>query len=172
MRLNSVSTISGEIQTIPMQIKPDDLTTPEVIALLNEHLQHMIDITPPGCVHALDIDALKRPDITFWSVWENASLVGCGALKEIDPHHGEIKSMRTVASHQRKGVASHLLQFMLDEARQRNYQRVSLETGSYEAFIPARKLYEKSGFSYCGPFGDYIQNDNSVYMTMVLSTIR
>lgn len=151
-----------------MEIKVDDLSSPEVISLLKAHLQHMIDITPPGCVHALDVDALKRPEITFWSVWENSSLLGCGALKEIDPYHAEIKSMRTVASQQRKGIASHLLQFILNQAKKRNYRRVSLETGSYDAFIPARNLYRKFGFSYCDAFGDYIQNNNSVYMTMTL----
>ena len=151
-----------------MEIKIDDLSCTEVISLLKAHLQHMIEITPPGCVHALDIDALKRPEITFWSVWENSSLVGCGALKEIDSDHAEIKSMRTVTSQQRKGIASRLLRFILNEARKRNYQRVSLETGSYDAFVPARNLYEKFGFRYCDAFGDYIQNVNSVYMTLAL----
>jgi len=151
-----------------MEIKIDDLVHPEVITLLNDHLRHMIDITPPGCVHALDIEALKRPEITFWSVWENSSLVGCGALKEIDPDHAEIKSMRIITSHQRKGIASRLLQSILNQARKRNYQRVSLETGSFDTFVPARNLYEKFGFRYCGPFGDYIKNDHSVYMTMTL----
>ena len=151
-----------------MEVKIDDLSSPEVRALLKAHLQHMIDISPPGCVHALDLDALKRPEITFWSVWENASLLGCGALKELDPYHAEIKSMRTVMSHLRKGVASYLLQFMLNEAAKRQYHRVSLETGSYDAFIPARRLYEKFGFTYCGPFADYIPNRNSVFMSIEL----
>ena len=151
-----------------MEIKIDDLSGPEVIALLETHLQHMIAITPPGHVHALDIEALKSPDITFWSVWEGSLLLGCGALKQLDKHHAEIKSMRTVSSHLGKGVASHLLQHILNEARKRNYQRVSLETGSYDAFIPARNLYEKFGFTYCAPFADYIQSGNSVFMTIEL----
>ncbi|MEJ2642610.1 MAG: GNAT family N-acetyltransferase [Desulfosarcinaceae bacterium] len=151
-----------------MEIKVDDLSSPEVRSLLDEHLQHMIAVTPPGCVHALDIDALKSPEITFWSVWEGPSLLGCGALKQLDQYHAEIKSMRTATSHQGRGVASHLLQFILDEARKRNFPRVSLETGSYDAFIPARKLYEKFGFNYCDPFADYAQNKNSVFMTIEL----
>jgi putative acetyltransferase len=151
-----------------MEIKVDDLSSPEVIALLGEHLQHMIAVTPPGCVHALDIEALKSPEITFWSVWEGSSLIGCGALKKLDQYRAEIKSMRTATSHQRKGVASHLLHFILNEARNCNFHRVSLETGSYDAFIPARNLYEKFGFTYCQPFADYSQNNNSVYMTIEL----
>jgi putative acetyltransferase len=151
-----------------MEIKVDDLSSPEVIALLDEHLQHMIAVTPPGCVHALDIEALKRPEITFWSVWEGSSLLGCGAIKKLDQYHAEIKSMRTATSHQGKGIASHLLKFILNEASIRNYHRVSLETGSYNAFIPARNLYEKFGFTYCDRFADYIQNDNSVFMTIEL----
>jgi putative acetyltransferase len=151
-----------------MKIIVDDLSSPEVIALLEAHLQHMIAITPPGSVHALDLDALKKPEVSFWSVWEGASLVGCGALKKLDRYHAEIKSMRTASAYQGKGIASHLLQFILDEAKRGNYQRVSLETGSFDAFMPARKLYEKFGFSYCGPFADYVQDSNSVFMTIEL----
>jgi len=151
-----------------MKIKVDDLSSPEVKTLLDEHLRHMIAVTPPGCVHALDHEALKSPEITFWSVWEGSSLLACGALKKLDHDHAEIKSMRTAASHQGKGIASHLLQFILNEARKRNYRRVSLETGSQKAFLPARNLYEKFGFSYCKPFADYIQNNNSVFMTIAL----
>ncbi len=151
-----------------VNIVVDDLSGPEVLALLEEHLQHMIAITPPGCVHALDIDALKQPEITFWSVWNESALIGCGALKELDTSHAEIKSMRTAASRQRQGVASILLEFILSEARKREYRRVSLETGSYAAFVPARKLYEKFGFTYCGPFSDYEDNDNNVFMTLEL----
>lgn len=151
-----------------MKIINDDLCSPEVIALLEEHLQHMIAITPQGSVHALDLDALKSPRVKFWSVWEGASLLGCGALKKLDPYHAEIKSMRTANAYQGKGIASHLLQFILDEAKRGNYQRVSLETGSFDAFMPARKLYEKFGFSYCEPFADYVQDSNSVFMTIEL----
>lgn len=151
-----------------MKIIRDDLTHSQVIALLQAHLQHMIDITPPGCVHALDLEALRRPEITFWTAWEGPLLLGCGALKELDSAHGEIKSMRTASPHQGKGVASYLLRFILEEAQRRHYRRLSLETGSYDAFLPARKLYEKFGFAYCGPFADYDLNPNSVFMTIAL----
>ena len=144
------------------------LSNPAVIAFLGEHIQHMISVTPPGCVHALDIEALKKPEITFWSAWEKSSLVGCGALKILDQHHAEIKSMRTATSYRGRGVASHLLKFILSEAKKRKLNRVSLETGSYEAFKPARSLYEKFGFSYCEPFADYHLNSNSVFMTIEL----
>ncbi len=149
-----------------MHIKIDDLSSPEIIEFLEEHLQHMINVTPPGSVHALDIDALKTPEITFWSVWEGAQLIGCGALKELDSRHAEIKSMRTASSHLRKGVASYLLKYILTEASRRKYQRVSLETGSFDAFKPARNLYTKFGFTYCEPFSDYIQDPNTVFMTV------
>ena len=166
--VNSRSVASWQIWCHFMEIKVDDLSSPEVIALLNEHLQHMIAVTPPGCVHALDIEALKSPEIAFWCVWEGSSLLGCGALKKLDQCHAEIKSMRTSTFHQGKNIASHLLQFILNEARNGNYNRVSLETGSYDAFMPARNLYEKFGFTYCKPFADYSQNINSVFMTIEL----
>ena len=120
-----------------MEIRVDNLSRPEVIEFLEDPLQNMIDVTPPGSVHALDIEALKQPDITFWSVWEESLLIGCGALKEIGSQHGEIKSMRTASLHLEKGVASHLLEYILTEAKRRKYRRVSLETGSFDAFQPA-----------------------------------
>ena len=151
-----------------MHIKIDDLSGPEVIDLLEEHLQHMINVTPAESVHALDIEALKKPEITFWSVWGGSELVGCGALKELDSQHAEIKSMHTASSHLGKGVASHLLEYILTEARRRKYKRVSLETGSFDAFKPARNLYTKFGFIYCEPFSDYIKGPNTVFMTIEL----
>lgn len=157
-------------KSIPIDILVDDLTQPAVIGFLDDHLRHMIDVTPPGFVHALDIEALRKPEITFWSVWEGSILVGCGALKELDAEHAELKSMRTAPSHLKQGIASRLLEHILMEARQRGFRRISLETGSYEAFKPARKLYEKFGFAYCGPFEGYDANPNSVFMTIVLAT--
>jgi putative acetyltransferase len=151
-----------------MDIKSDDLSGPEMAGFLKAHLQHMIRITPPGSVHALDIEALKKPEISFWGVREGSQLVGCGALKELDSKHAEIKSMRTAASHLQKGVASHLLEYILGEARRRKYGRISLETGSFDAFRPARNLYKKFGFTYCEPFADYIPDSNSVFMTLKL----
>ncbi len=128
----------------------------------------MVAVSPPECVHALDLEALRRPEITFWSVWTDGELLGCAALKELNRDHAEIKSMRTASAHQGKGVASHLLNFIISEAKQRNYKRLSLETGSYKAFEPARKLYEKFGFRYCDPFADYEKNTNCVFMTYEL----
>ncbi|HWO76672.1 MAG TPA: GNAT family N-acetyltransferase [Bacillus sp. (in: firmicutes)] len=149
-----------------MEIKVDDLTGSEVAELLNEHLTNMRMISPPESVHALDLEKLKRPEITFWSAWEGNQLVGCGALKELNPYHGEIKSMRTASAHLRKGIARRMLQHILDEAKRRGYKRVSLETGSMEAFEPARRLYASFGFLYCKPFADYSEDPNSVFMTM------
>ncbi len=149
----------------PIDILIDDLSNPKVIEFLNDHLRHMVEITPPGCVHALDVEALKKPEITFWTVWERSVLVCCGALKELDATHAELKSMRTAPSHLGKGIASRLLEHIITEAKKKGYQRISLETGSYDAFIPARHLYEKFGFKYCKPFSDYDENPNSVFMT-------
>ena len=151
-----------------MEIKLDDLSGPEMVVFLNEHLRDMIRITPAGSVHALDIEALKKTGITFCGVREGSMVIGCGALKELDSQHAEIKSMRTAASHLGKGVASHLLEYILGEARRRKYQRISLETGSFDAFRPARNLYIKFGFTYCEPFADYIPDSNSVFMMLKL----
>ncbi|MCY9667650.1 GNAT family N-acetyltransferase [Paenibacillus alginolyticus] len=151
-----------------MDIKIDDLTGPKVVALIGEHLQDMASLSPPESTHALDLDNLKKPEITFWSGWEQDELVGCGAMKELDRQHGEIKSMRTSSSHQRKGVAKRILEHIIEEAKRRGYQRVSLETGSMEAFEPARRLYISFGFQYCQPFSDYIEDPNSVFMTKEL----
>jgi putative acetyltransferase len=151
-----------------MEIKLDDLTGPEVAQLLDEHLQNMAEHSPPESRHALNLEGLRKPEITFWSVWENGHLVGCGALKELDDKHGEIKSMRTSSSHLRKGVAKKVLQHIIAEAKKRNYRRLSLETGSMAAFEPARRLYASFGFEYCKPFSDYIEDRNSVFMTMEL----
>lgn len=149
-----------------MEIKVDDLTGEKIIALINEHLTGMHGITPAESVHALPLEKLRKPDITFWSVWEQDELMGCGALKELDAKHGEIKSMRTATQHLRKGVAALIIERVLKEAKQRGYKRISLETGASENFIPAQKLYEKYGFIYCGPFADYKDDSNSVFMTL------
>ena len=148
-----------------MNIKIDDLTGSEIQALLQEHLDSMKLYSPPESIHALDLEALRKPEITFWTVWDNAELLGCGALKELDPQHGEIKSMRTAARHRRQGVATAMLTHILEEARQRGYKRLSLETGSNEAFAPARSLYAAFGFTYCDPFADYRLDPYSVFMT-------
>lgn len=148
-----------------MQIRLDDLSRPEIHALLEEHLAEMHRVSPPESVHALPIDSLRQPDVTFWTVWSGSELLGCGALKEIGPAHGEIKSMRTASAHRRKGVSRVMLEHILAEAKRRSYERLSLETGSQEEFEPARRLYESFGFTYCAPFGDYAEDPNSVFMT-------
>lgn len=151
-----------------MDIKVDDLTGPEIHALLAEHLHDMHQLSPPESVHALDLDGLRRPDITFWTVWSGGELLGCGALKDLGARHGEIKSMRTAAAHRRRGVARVMLEHILAEAERRGYDRLSLETGSMAAFAPAHRLYERFGFAYCGPFADYPEDPNSLFMTRAL----
>jgi putative acetyltransferase len=151
-----------------MKIIIDDLQHPAIHALLNEHLQNMYELSPPESVHALNLQKLLVPEITFWTAWENDLLLGCGALKELDPKHGEIKSMRTPVAHRRKGAGRAILAHIIEVAKERAYERLSLETGSADAFKPAQKLYESFGFSYCGPFGDYLEDPNSVFMTLLL----
>ena len=123
-------------------------------------------LSPPESVHAFDLEKLRRPEITFWSAWDGALLLGCGALKELDPRHGEIKSMRTPALLRRRGAGRALLAHIIQVATTRSYERLSLETGSMEAFKPAQRLYESFGFAYCGPFGDYREDPNSVFMSL------
>jgi putative acetyltransferase len=151
-----------------LTIQLDDLSGSEITAFIGEHLSNMAENSPPESIHALNVDGLKRPDVTFWSAWINGELVGCGALKELDGEHGEVKSMRTALAHRGKGVAKQVLAHLLEEAGRRGYRRVSLETGSMEAFAPARKLYESFGFTYCGPFGYYVEDPNSVFMTKAI----
>ena len=148
-----------------MLIRVDDLAGAEIRALLEEHLADMRAISPPERVDALDLDGLRRPEITFWTVWSGAALLGCGALKEVAPDHGEVKSMRTARAHRRSGVARAMLAHIVAEARRRGYERLSLETGSMAEFAPARALYESFGFGYCGPFAGYVDDPNSVFMT-------
>lgn len=151
-----------------MRIELDDLARPAIRALLDEHLQNMRAISPPGSVHALDFAALCQPGITFWSAWEEELLLGCGALKELDPTHGEVKSMRTPAAQRRRGAGRALLEHIIAVARARDYARLSLETGAAEAFAPAHRLYASFGFRDCGPFGDYRDDPNSRFLTLLL----
>ena len=151
-----------------MDIRVDDLRGPEIAKLLQEHLDHMKLLSPPESVHALDLGKLRQPDITFWCAWQDKELVGCGALKELAPTHGEIKSMRTATAHLRKGVAAKVLEHIIEEAHRRKYQRLSLETGTVQAFAPAHSLYTRLGFQPCGPFGGYIEDPHSVFMTKAL----
>lgn len=151
-----------------MRIREDDLTGKKIAALLQEHLDNMYEITPPESVHALDLAALRSPNITFWTAWEGDELLGCGALKELDAKTGEIKSMRTATAHRRKGVASKILEHIIQEAERRGYDRLNLETGAFPEFAPARALYARYGFEYCAPFADYTNDPNSAFMTKKL----
>jgi putative acetyltransferase len=151
-----------------LRIRIDDLSGPEIAAFLEEHLQDMRAASPPESKHALDLEGLRRPEITFWTVWDGQVLAACEAIKELDLGHGEIKSMRTAAAFKQQGVASLLLAHILETARQRGYGRLSLETGSMAFFEPARRLYAKFGFVHCGPFADYKLDPNSVFMSLVL----
>jgi putative acetyltransferase len=148
-----------------MEIRIDNLQGQEIIALLREHLRCMEAVSPPESRHVLDLDKLRQPDITFWSIWHGANLAGCGALKELNPGHGEIKSMRTASTYLRQGVATHILDHILNEAKRRGYDRLSLETGAFPYFEPARKLYTRFGFAISEPFANYKPDPNSVFMT-------
>lgn len=154
--------------TGPFTIREDDLTGDAIAALLRLHLDEMHQWSPPESVHALPIERLRAPDVTFWSAWDGNRLAGCGALKQIDAGHGEIKSMRTAPAYLGKGAGRAILRHMLAEARARGYERVSLETGASDEFLPARRLYEAHGFVPCAPFGDYREDRFSLFMTLAL----
>ncbi|MCX2926969.1 GNAT family N-acetyltransferase [Streptomyces sp. NEAU-W12] len=151
-----------------MKIVVDDLSGPEIAAFLEEHVRQMRSITPPESKHALDLDALRKPGITFWSVIDVDTLVGCGAIKRLDAGHAELKSMRTTPTRKRSGIASLLLRHILTEAERAGFTRLSLETGSADFFLPARNLYEKFGFAPCEPFADYRPDPSSTFMTRTL----
>ena len=151
-----------------MEIRIDDLSGAEIALLLKEHLADMRSISPPESKHALDLNGLRQPEITFWTIWDNNQLAGCGALKELSSRHGEIKSMRTALNHRRKGVAATMLRHIIKEATQRKYQKLSLETGSMPFFAPARALYRHFGFTQSQAFADYKQDPNSLFMTKEL----
>lgn len=151
-----------------MHIELDDLSRPQVRQLLSEHLGSMHQLSPPGSVHALDVDGLRGPGITFWTVWEGDCLLGCGALKELSPTHGEVKSMRTPDAARRRGAGRLILDHLIGIARERRYRLLSVETGSMQTFHPAHRLYESFGFAYCGPFADYREDPNSVFMRLQL----
>ena len=148
-----------------LHIREDDLTGGRIIAFLQEHLDNMHEISPPESIHALDPGGLRAPEITFWSAWAEDELLGCGALKELDAKTGEVKSMRTVLRYRGRGVGAKILEHILQEARGRGYTSLNLETGSQSEFAPARGLYERYGFAYRGPFADYTEDPNSVFMT-------
>jgi putative acetyltransferase len=149
-------------------IVPGDLTDPRVLALLREHLAGMHASSPPGSVYALDVSGLQRPDVTFVVAWEGDEVLGCGALKELDARHGELKSMRTTAAHLRRGVGAKILEHLLGLARARGYQRVSLETGTGPAFEPALALYRRRGFTNGEAFGEYVASEFNQFLHLEL----
>ncbi|EGQ8130225.1 GNAT family N-acetyltransferase [Vibrio parahaemolyticus] len=151
-----------------MRIEIDDLERPQVLALLEEYLQDMYATSPPESVHALDVSKLKLPSITFWTGWDGEQLLGCVAMSQLEDGHAELKSMRTTPSARKQGVASRLLNHVIEQAKHQGIQRLSLETGSMAFFEPAHRLYEKHGFVYCEPFGDYQPDPNSRFMTLAL----
>lgn len=151
-----------------MRIELDDLTRPEVHALLQEHLENMHELSPPEQVFALDLAKLRVPEISFWTVWQEQELLGCGALKELSRTHGEIKSMRTPAAARGRGAGRAILDHIISVARQRGYEVLSLETGTHAAFEPAHSLYRSRGFTRCGPFGSYRADPHSVFMELRL----
>lgn len=151
-----------------LHIIEDDLSGEAIAALLRLHLDEMHRWSPPCSVHAMPIERLREADVTFWSAWDGGALAGCGALKEIDAAHGEIKSMRASPDYRGKGVGKAILLHLMGEARRRGYSRLSLETGRPDEFLPARSLYEAHGFAECPPFGDYVSDDFSICMTRLL----
>lgn len=151
-----------------MIVREDDLSGPEIAALLRTHLDFSAQHSPPEAAHALDLDALRAPEITFWTVWHDDGLLGCGALKALAPAHGEIKSMHTAEHARGRGVAARLLEHMIEEARRRAYRRLSLETGTGDVFHAARVLYHRYGFEPCGAFGGYEATPWNYFMTRAL----
>jgi putative acetyltransferase len=153
---------------VRLVFRADDLTHPDVIALLEEHLAHMHSLSPPESVHALPVEALRAPGVTFWTAWRGDELAACGALKALADGSGEVKAMRTPAHHRGTGAGFAMLEHIVAEARRRGCPRLWLETGAMTAFEPARRLYERFGFRYCPPFGDYRFDPLSTFMTLAL----
>jgi putative acetyltransferase len=154
-----------------VRIEIDKLTHPKVAKLLQQHLDDMYATSPAESVHALDLDKLRKADITFWTAWRQQDLLGCGALKTLSPQHAEIKSMRTARQHLRQGVAARILEHIILQAKNRDLKRLSLETGSQPFFQPAIALYKNYGFEFCEPFSDYNTDPNSKFMTLVLERV-
>ncbi|APU15100.1 MULTISPECIES: GNAT family N-acetyltransferase [Actinoalloteichus] len=150
-------------------IEPDDLGRQAVRDLIAEHLADMHATSPAESVHALDHAGLRAAGVSFWTSWDGGTLLGCAALKQLSPTEGEIKAMRTRPAARGRGVAAHLLAFLIEESRRRGYHRLNLETGSEDFFAPARRLYARHGFVFCPPFADYVPDPNSVFMTRSLS---
>lgn len=151
-----------------MRIIPGDFDDPRVIDLVRLHLTSARAQTAPGSAHALDLSGLQTPDIRFWTIWDGETLAGIGALKRLSPDHGEIKSMHTAQALRGRGVGSAMLRHIIATAREGGVSRISLETGSWGYFHPARALYRSYGFVECPAFGNYLSDPNSVFMTLEL----
>jgi|SRR5690242_3546614 putative acetyltransferase len=151
-----------------MRIVAGDLDNPRVRALLEHHLATARAETAPGSAHAFDASGLKVSDVSFWAAWEGDALLGVGALKRLSKDHGEVKSMHTAMASRRRGVGTAMLLHIVDAARAMGLSRLSLETGSWTYFAPARELYKRYGFVACPPFGEYVSDPNSVFMTLDL----
>ncbi|TQV82233.1 GNAT family N-acetyltransferase [Denitrobaculum tricleocarpae] len=161
-----------------LTIRKDDLSGEFIAQLLQKHLDFTAGESPPESSHALDLEALRAPDITFWCAWDGDSLLGCVALKDLGvtdgvapggARHGEVKSMHTAEAARGRGVARALMEHLMAEARRLGYARLSLETGSMESFAAARRLYARFGFETCAPFGDYVLDPHSEFMTIELA---
>jgi putative acetyltransferase len=151
-----------------LRIREGGLDDPRVVELLETHLIRARAETAPGSAHALDLSGLRSSDVRFWSAWDGDTLAGVGALKRLGADHGEVKSMHTAEAMRRRGVGAAILRHIIDAARARGMSRLSLETGSWPYFAPARALYARHGFVECPPFGDYRPDPNSVFMTLEL----
>ena len=145
-----------------------DLSDPRVLDLLQIHLTRARAETAPGSAHAVDVAGLQSPDISFWTIWDDRTLLGVGALRRLSSDHGEVKSMHTVESMRRKGAGSAMLRHIIAAARESGMVRLSLETGSWDYFRPAHAFYRRHGFVECPPFADYVLDPNSVFMSLDL----
>ncbi|MEL7107717.1 MAG: GNAT family N-acetyltransferase [Pseudomonadota bacterium] len=150
-------------------IQRANLDSTEFAALIDTHAELMLSLSPPGSCHFLPMDGLRTPDVSVWEMRDGSELIGCGALKELSKTHGELKSMHTLSARRGAGLGRKMLEYVLAEARRRGYSRLSLETGSMEGFKPSRTLYASAGFEVCSPFGEYMEDPNSVFMTLELS---
>jgi len=151
-----------------LEIAVDDLSGEDIAAFLGEHMDDMVAVSPPESRHALNLDGLRQPGITFWTMREAGQVIACGALKALSADHGEIKSMRTSHVYRGRGIASLMLDHIIHEAKTRGYRRLSIETGSMDFFKPAHALYAKHGFEPCPPFAGYREDPNSIFMTLEL----
>ena len=152
-----------------MRIVPGDFSDLRIVALLDTHVTSARAETAPGSAHALDLTGLQSPDVRFWAIWDDDELLGVGALKQLSPDEGEVKSMHTSQSTRRRGAGSAMLRHIIESARKSGMTRLSLETGSWDYFIPARTFYQRHGFIECPPFGDYVADPHSVFMTLDLT---